>query len=211
MLGVIHHQQGRLTDAEAMFEKAIRVNPNYTQAALNLAVTYNDLGKYGEAKDIYAKVMATSKSAPRQLDPFARGKLANMHADLGGAYHQLALYAEAVREYEKALSLCPAFHDIRTELGITLREMGNTTSAMREFERIREEHPAYLPARLHLGLTYFTVGRRDDAVAEWRKILVFEPSNKSASMYIAMVAPKPEGGMTEGRMTEGRMTEGPKD
>ena len=50
MLGVIHHGQGRFTQAQEMFEHALKVNPNYTEAALNLAVTYNDLGKYREAK-----------------------------------------------------------------------------------------------------------------------------------------------------------------
>ena len=188
MLGVIHHQRGDLREAEAMFQKAIRVNPNYTQAALNLAVTYNDLGKYQEAKDIYGRVIATSKGAPRQLDPFAKGKLANMHADLGAAYHQLGIYVDAVREYEKALALCPAFHDLRTQLGVTLRDMGNATAALREFERVRQENSRYLPARINLGLTYFTLGRRDEALAEWREILTTDPGNKSAQMYIAMVS-----------------------
>lgn len=42
MLGFIHHRAGRFTQASEMFEEALRVNPNYTEAALNLAVTYND-------------------------------------------------------------------------------------------------------------------------------------------------------------------------
>ena len=33
------------------------------------------------------------------MDPFARGKIANMHADLGAAYAGLAMFDEAVREY----------------------------------------------------------------------------------------------------------------
>src|SRR5262245_3587031 len=87
MLGVIHHQQGRLAEAEAMFKRALEINPGYTEAALNLAVTYNDLGKYKEAQEIYARAMTTSRNAPRHLDPFARGKIANMHAEIGAAYH----------------------------------------------------------------------------------------------------------------------------
>ena len=83
MLGVIYHQQGRLTDAEIMFQRALGLNPNYTEAALNLAVTYNDLGKYKEAKDIYARAMSVSKNAPKQLDPFRQGKNRE-HARRGG-------------------------------------------------------------------------------------------------------------------------------
>ena len=187
MLGVIYHQQGKVTDAEKMFERALAINANYTDAALNLAVTYNDLGKYKEANAIYARVIDTSKNAPRQLDPYAKGKLANMHADLGAAYRDLGQFVDAVREYEKALALCPTFHDIRTDLGATLREMGNLTAAAREFERVQHDQPKYLPARLHLGLAYFSLGRRDEALVAWQNVLEIEPANKSAAMYIAMV------------------------
>jgi len=196
MLGVIYHQQGRVQEAALMFERALAINGNYTEAALNLAVTYNDLGKYKEANAIYARVMDASKNAPRQLDPYAKGKLANMHADLGAAYRGLGLLTDAVREYEKALALCPTFHDLRADLGATLREAGNLDAAAREFERIREDRPRYIPARLHLGLVYYGLGRNVEALAEWQEILVFEPGNKSATMYIAMVGgtvpPKPD-------------------
>ena len=193
MLGVIYHQQGRLAEAETMFQRALRINPGYTEAALNLAVTYNDLGKYKEAKDVYARALNASKSAPKQLDPFARGKIANMHADVGGAYHEVGQYVDAIREYEKALSLCPTFHDIRMRLGITLRDMGSLVAAIRELERVRHEKPTYLPARINLGLTYYTMGRRQEALAEWQETLALEPANKSAAMYIQMVNHLPEG------------------
>jgi tetratricopeptide (TPR) repeat protein len=191
MLGVIYHQQGRLNDAEAMFKRALKINPNYTEAALNLAVTCNDLGKYADAKEIYGRALMNSKSAPKQLDPYAKGKIANMHADVGSAYHDVGQYVDAVREYEKALALCPSFHDIRTRLGTTLREMGSLVAATREFERIRHDNPKYSPARVNLGLTYYTMGRRADALAEWQQILGLEPTNKSAAMYIAMVSQLP--------------------
>ena len=191
MLGVIYYQRGRIEDAERMFERALRINPTYTDAALNLAVTYNDLGKYQEAKTLYERVVNASKNAPRRLDPYARGKLANMHADLGSAYRECGQYADAVREYEKALLLGPGFHDIRTQLGATLREMGNLGAAAREFEQVRVDKPDYLPARLQLGLAWYSLGRREDALDEWQRILDVDPSNKPAAMYIAMVSGQP--------------------
>jgi tetratricopeptide (TPR) repeat protein len=199
MLGVIYHQQGRLGDAEAMFQEALRINPAYTEAALNLAVTYNDLGKYREAKDIYQTAMAASKNAPRNLDPFAKGKIANMHADVGAAYHAVGLYEDAVREYEHALALCPKFVDIRTKLGTTFREMGNVTAAVREFERVKAENPKFATGRLHLGLSYYALGRRAEAADEWEQVLLLAPDSKSAQMYLAMVRPgataTPNGGV----------------
>jgi tetratricopeptide (TPR) repeat protein len=187
MLGVIYHQQGRLNDAESMFREALRINPSYTEAALNLAVTCNDLGKYREAKEIYQRAMTTSRNAPRQLDPFAKGKIANMHADVGAAYHAVGLYEDAVREYRQALALGPTFVDIRTRLATTLREMGQVDAAIDELERIRAENPRYVAGRLHLGLSYFAAGRKDDAQAEWLEALTLSPGNKSAEMYLSIL------------------------
>jgi tetratricopeptide (TPR) repeat protein len=194
MLGVIYHQEGRLTEAEQMFNEALRINPSYTEAALNLVVTCNDLGKYAEAKDVYERAMAASKRAPRELDPFAKGKIANMHADVGSAYRAVDLHEEAAREYERALALCPTFVDIRTELGNTRREMGDLTGAIRDLERVRAESPRFATGRLKLGLVYYAAGRRDDAAAEWRAALAADPGNRAAKMYLALLDPAIGGG-----------------
>jgi tetratricopeptide (TPR) repeat protein len=191
MLGVIYHQAGRMADAEEMFHHALRINPSYTEAALNLVVTCNDLGKYAEAKEIYERAMATSKRAPRELDPFAKGKIANMHADVGAAYRVVALYDEAIREYERALALCPSFVDIRTQLGDTLREMGDVAGAIEELERVRTENPRFIAGRLKLGLGYHAAGRRDEAAAEWRAVLAIEPGDRTAPMYLALLESSP--------------------
>src|SRR5215467_6647830 len=103
MLGVVYHSQGRFSDAEEAFEAALRLNPRYTEAALNLSVTYNDRGKYDRAREIYTRAVIGAAGQPNMLERFARGKLANMHADLGAAYAGLAMFNEAVREYSKAL------------------------------------------------------------------------------------------------------------
>ncbi len=186
MLGVIYHDQGKFSQAQAAFEEALGINPQYTEAALNLAVTYNDLGRYQEAKEVYSKAMARLRAQPRSLDPYVRGKLANMHADLGEAYCSVALYDEAVREYQKALEMCPTFVDIRVRLGLTYRDRGDLESALREFEDARRGNPGYTPARVHLGLTLYSLGRREEACREWEEVLAREPDNKRVQLYLKL-------------------------
>jgi tetratricopeptide (TPR) repeat protein len=187
MLGVIYHGQGRFSQAQESFEQALKINPAYTEAALNLAVTYNDLGKYREAKEVYGRAMAASRGQPRQLDPFARGKLANMHADVGDAYFGLGLNDEAAIEYRKALDLCPQFADLRTKLAQTMRDSGKLEDAVRELQLAKKDNPRYLPARINLGMTLFTLGRRDEAAREWEAVLTDDPDNKSCKMYLQMI------------------------
>jgi len=184
MLGVIHHAHTRFQEAQQMFEEALRINPNYTEAALNLAVTYNDLGKYREAREVYARAIANSRSQPRQMDPFARGKIANMHARTADAYAGLGMYPEALEEYRKALDLCPTFVDIRTKLASTLRDSGEKEAALHEYLAAKKQSPKYLPARIHLGVTYYSLGRREEARVEWESVLSEDPGNKSCKMYL---------------------------
>ena len=132
--------------------------------------------------------MSASVGQPNALDRFARGKLANMHADLGAAYAGLAMFDESVREYAKALDLCPEFADLRVRLGNVYRDMGVFHAAVAEFEHAKRLRPDFIPARIHLGVTLFSLGRKDDAIAEWQHVLTIDPANKSAQLYIRMAS-----------------------
>jgi len=187
MLGVIYYNRGQVDRAQEQFEKALRINPRYTEAALNLVVAYNDLGKYGESRKIFSMVMTFSKEPRQVIEPFARGKLANMHAQLGRVYADLGNYDEAAAQYQKALDLCPTFLDLRTQLAQIFHEAGRTDEAITELKKVKEARPDYVPATLALGITYFAKGDNTAARREWESILEKEPDHLSARMYLRMV------------------------
>ncbi len=187
MLGVITHSRGDFAAAEAHFERAVDVNPNYTEAALNLMVTYNDLGKYEEARKIYAKIRNRGEGADRQPDPFAKGKIANMHADLAQAYQDVGMTTDAIRELEKASILCPSFADLRTRLGVLYRDSGDVARARAEFEAAKRVNPKYVQARVLLGVLLLSGGENEPAKAEFEAVLELDPENKSAHTYLRIV------------------------
>jgi tetratricopeptide (TPR) repeat protein len=188
MLGVICHSRGNFTQAEHHFERALELNPNYTEAALNLAVTYNDRGKYEAARQVYARIKGQPGGGSLQaLDPFARGKIANMHAEVGQAYADAGLPREAIIEYEKAVTLCPQFADLRTKLGMLLREINDLPRAREQYEAAIAARPAYVPARIQLGITLLSLGDTLGAREHWSKVLEIEPDNARAKMYLKMM------------------------
>ncbi|MHB8482484.1 MAG: tetratricopeptide repeat protein [Nitrospiria bacterium] len=63
-LGLIAHQQGNLKKAAEFFEKALKINPKYTECSLNLAVTYNDMGLFDEAKEVFNKALHIVQKIP---------------------------------------------------------------------------------------------------------------------------------------------------
>ncbi len=187
MLGVIAHSRGNFLVAERHFERALEINPAYTEAALNLAVTYNDRGKYEKAREVYSRIKVGAAGTTAGLDPFARGKLANMHADLAQAYHDAGLVREAVREYEKAVGLCPHFADLQTKLGTLLRELNDLAGARRAYEAAIQAKPNYVPARLQLGVTLLSLGEPDGAEEHWKHVIALEPESSQAKMYLRML------------------------
>jgi tetratricopeptide (TPR) repeat protein len=202
LYGQVQHGQGRLDEAANAFARALELNPAYTDAALNLAVTLNDLGRYAEARQVYTQAMKRTQAEPRSLDPFVKGKLANMHADVGAAYAECALYPEAVREYQKALELCPTFADLRTRLAGVFRDMGDLAGARHELEIVKATHPGYVPARVSLGNVLMAQAHVPEAIREWEAVLQADPNNRAARAYLTVTKGREAGPRPEPRPPE---------
>lgn len=191
MLGVIFHDRGLFSKAQHHFERALAINSGYTEAALNLAVTYNDLGRYNDAKEVFNQALSAARVPPGELDPYVRGKIANMYAEIGEVYQTAGLYEKAEQEFAKALQLGPTFVDIRLKLAQVLRDQGKTEEAIEQLQRIIKEQPGYINARIHLGVTLYSLGRTSAALAEWQEVLRQDPENRSCQMYMKLID-KPE-------------------
>jgi tetratricopeptide (TPR) repeat protein len=185
MLGVIAHSRGDFSQAERHFEKAVHLNPNYTEAQLNLMVTYNDLGKYDSAREIYARIRSRGAQGG-QGDPFAKGKIANMHAELSQAYQDAGMAVEAIAELERGVQLCPHFADLRTRLALMYRDAGQVTRAREQLELAVEANPTYAQARVLLGVMMLSAGELEGAATEFESVLAHEPDNKGAQMYLKL-------------------------
>ncbi|MCG3174606.1 MAG: Beta-barrel assembly-enhancing protease [Myxococcota bacterium] len=185
--GVIYYQTNRLPQAREAFEEALSINPRYTDAALNLVITLNELGHYDEAVAVSQRMGGKSNRAGKE-DPFVRGKIANMHMEIGDVYAANAMYAEAVEEFNKALRLRPEFQDIRVKLAQARLSMGDTAEAEQILALVVKASPKYLDARIQHGVVLNTLGRTDEARAEWEEVLKYEPGNKKAEMYLRMTA-----------------------
>jgi Tfp pilus assembly protein PilF len=183
MLGVISHAHGDFAQAEQYFEKAVDLNPNYTEAQLNLMVTYNDLGKYDAARQIYGQIRHRGAGGLAKADPFAKGKIANMHAEISQAYLDAGMVPEAVSELERAVALCPGFADLRAKLAILYRDTNQPVRAREQLEAAREANPNFGQALLLLGVMHLSAGEHDAAIREFDAVLGRDADHKSALMY----------------------------
>lgn len=185
MLGVIYHADGKFNDAILCFRNALKINPEYTEAILNLAVLLNDLGDTKEAKALYNQI-PSRKKVSHEINPTLKGKIANMHREVAETYAGIGLHKEAIEEYKKALALCPGYKDIRTKLGISYRENREIELAVKELSETVKEYPGYLPARIQLGLTHYTGKMKEKAAREWNEVLKRDPQNTTARIYLKL-------------------------
>ncbi len=193
MLGIIHYNEGRHDEAIKAFTRALELNPRYTEASLNLAVVYNEKGEFDKGESVYLDAKKVErKEDGSYLDPFVKGKLANMHAELGNIYKNIGYYFEACHEYKKALDLRPEFLDVKTNLGIVYREMKEYAMSVRKLDSVVKHNQEYAPAWVQLGLTYYVMGKHDRAQEKWEKVLKMNPEDKLVKMYLNLVSGTPK-------------------
>ena len=187
-IGIIYHKKGVFQSAITSLEKALKINPSYTEAAINLSIVYNEMGKYEEAGRIFQMAVKAVSKARKIKDPYIEGRLANEHAHLGSQYYSLGRYKEAITEFKKALKLRPWFADIMTLLGTAYRDHGDFENAIETFQQAIEINQRHLPAVINLGVTYYMMGFVDLALKEWNTALEVDPKNRDARVYISLTS-----------------------
>ncbi|HIE64366.1 MAG: tetratricopeptide repeat protein [Nitrospira sp.] len=185
-LGIIACQKENPKNAVKYFEKALEINPRYTEASLNLAISLNDLGEYDAASKTFSKAAEVVRAESESIDPYLYGKLANEHAKLGDLYSEIGLQDEALAQYRKALSMRPNFTDVLTKFGIALREKGLFDEAIEQFNKAKQVNPKYTSSMVHLGITYYMKGFIDLALKEWEEVQKINPALKEVQSYLSL-------------------------
>jgi tetratricopeptide (TPR) repeat protein len=186
MLGFIYSRRNAPDKAVEVFRQALSINPGYTEARLNLAITLADMGAYNEALQEYGLAKEREEAKAPTLPTHAQARLASAHADLAKAYQELGLYPQAVEQYEQAIALAPNFPDLHCNLARCQMEAGNGEKAQTSLERALELHPTYADALVQLGLLYYQRRETPKAVSHWEKALASDPANVLAQIYLRM-------------------------
>jgi tetratricopeptide (TPR) repeat protein len=186
-LGVLYADQGKFNFAETAFTQALKINPTYMEAALNLSVVYNNLGQGKKSKAIYQKLKKYGKSGRGAMDPMLMQKVSNLYAEVGDLYLGVGEYKKASKAFEEAVELCPEFNDIQTKLAISYRDAGQMKKAMKVFTANKRRASKFAPFWLALGTTYYSQGKVKEAKRSWDKAIKLDPKNKMAKAYQKLI------------------------
>jgi DNA-binding winged helix-turn-helix (wHTH) protein/Flp pilus assembly protein TadD len=137
--------------AEAEFEKAIAVDPNYGMSHEWYSIY---LTAAGRARKAFEEIQLACECEPLSLP---------INSDLGFYYYYTGQYDEAVKQLKFVLEMNKAFPPAHLWLGRTLQELGRLDDALTEFRQVEESLPGWPVSVAARGFVAGLAGRKAEA------------------------------------------------
>ncbi len=174
------------------FQQAIDKDPNYALAYIGLAETHL-LDRF---PDRFVKASALALKA-LEIDP-TLGEAHNVLAQIkeSGEWN----FAEAEKEYKRAIELNPNYATAYHWYAEFLAEMGRFDESFAMYKRALELDPLSLAISTDLGMAYYYARQYDRAIEHLKKLVELDPNYVRTHDYLAKVYE--EKGMFEEAITE---------
>jgi tetratricopeptide (TPR) repeat protein len=187
LLGVSLSLLGQAQRALGELERALELNPQYVEALIHRGLVLNELGRTQEAEEAFNRAAASLTEPTGGLPAPVSAQLANRHAELADTYAGAGALSRAIEQYEQALELGPAFHDLRYRMARLLIEAGRPLEAREALEEVVRARPNFVDAEAALGLARYLSGDVAGAREVWQGCLERRPENARVDAYLAML------------------------
>jgi len=172
-----------LEKAVGYFKQAIALDPGYALAYTGLADSYLVMPwfAYVQPREAYPLARAAALKALKIDDT-----LAEAHASLGYSQHLDWNWAEAAREFQRALNLNPGYAVAHHWYSGYLADIGRFDEAIAEGLRAQELDPYSLIIVRDLGSAFYFARRYEEAVKQYRKALELDPDFAPSRAFLGM-------------------------
>src|SRR6266545_4776716 len=193
LLAETYRRQKDYPRAIALYRRAVADSPEDPDVRYNLAVTLQEAGRAGEAREALEEAIRRDSRRPEahnalgialaeqgnplqalaqfdraaQLDP----RDARAHNNCGNILRQLGRLDEAERAYRRAIELAPRYAEAWNGLGTLEVARGRPAAAIPDFEHALVLAPQYHEVRLNRGIAHETMGETRSAVAAYEDFL----------------------------------------
>jgi serine/threonine-protein kinase len=151
------------------FTRAVELDPTYAPTHAALADCYNQLGTVmvatGSPQHFRPRAAAEAIKA-LQLDPYS----AEAHAALGYVRHYDWQWADAEREFRRAIELNPNYSLVHIWYANLLMSRGRMVEAVEHATLARDLDPFSLIVNTNVGWVLDFAGRHEDAVRQLRQV-----------------------------------------
>jgi len=161
--GLALHQQGKLDDAERIYQAILRQHPSHFDALHLLGVIALQSGRIEQAVQLIGKAIELN------------GSVAAAHNNHAIALRELRRLEEALAGYERAIALQPDYAEAHVNRGIALRDLGRLEASVVSYDRAIALQPDYAAAYNNRGISQRDLGRFEEALADYDRAIALRP------------------------------------
>jgi tetratricopeptide (TPR) repeat protein len=203
-------RKGRIDEAIAEAETALRIHPNDAKGHSNLAIA---LAKKGDTENALLHLQRAVEIKPHQpklhyniatvlaekgrLDEAIshyeqevqiQPEFAEAHNNFGTALLRKGRLDDALLHFEKAIAADPRLAKFHYNAAIVLVQKGRPREAVDHLQQALTIDPQNAAARVELGVALSQAGRIDSAIRAWEETLESDPDNLDAAYDLAWVS-----------------------
>ena len=125
-----------------------------------------------ELLQLIAEALHKTESDPKNIETWR---------ELGNAYFDADMHAQAIAAYNRALSIKPDDTNILNDQGAMYRQTGDFTRALANFEKARQVDPYNLESLYNSGYVLaFDLNQTDKALVLWRRYLILDRTSETS-------------------------------
>lgn len=159
----IMHSQGRLWEAERLYEAVLKEHRRNFDATYQLGHIRLQQNRFAEAEILFRRAVKLEKKSPD-----AQHKLAIALTGVGRL-------EEAIKHYRNSQSLKPDVAETYNNLGYTLQQLGRHDEAVEQFRKALVINRDYPEAYNNLGNALQSLKKPREAIQHYRQALLLRP------------------------------------
>jgi tetratricopeptide (TPR) repeat protein len=172
--GLQDMDQGKTTQAEEAFKKAIRIDPKFAASYLRLSAIYTDQNRFLDAAEAIGRAEAIDHDN------------ADNYAFLGYFYLKQKQPEKARQSLEKSIQMAPNRWFAHLELGRLLYDRKDYAGALPHLELAHNLHPQVASVHLLLYDDLIRLKKRQEALAELDDFIARFPNSHEAARMRAV-------------------------
>ena len=149
------HQQGKLEQAEQIYQKLLAFNPINSEVLHLLGVIAYQRGQFQHAIDLISIAIEISPDFP------------DFFVNKGNALQELKLLDEAILCYEQAIALNPNYAEAYINMGAALKDISRLQDAVKSFDKAILLRPDLAEAHSNRGIVLKGLNDFQGAIASY--------------------------------------------
>ena len=166
--GLVLHQQGLFSEAHAIYEKILKIQPQHFDALQLLGTIAIQAKNYEECVNLLTKALEVKTN------------YAPAHYNLGIALHELKHFEEAIVSFNKAISLKPNYINAYNGLGCALKELNQFEAAVSSFDKAIGLNANSAETYTSRGTDLLDLKQFDAAIVSFDKAISLDPNDTDA-------------------------------